>query len=74
MRHERPDAPSDRRQTRTTADTARLGRDTRDSSPARDTAARIRAVRAALRFLDRGRVDKARQVLNDLLDSLGRGE
>ena len=54
--------------TRSTAATRDAGRDSRDTVQSRD---RIRLVRAVLRSIDQGRVDKARKALVDLLDELG---
>jgi len=55
-------------QRRPTAATPDLGRDSRDSGRSRD---RIRLARAALRFIDKGRIDKARKAVVKLLDGLG---
>jgi hypothetical protein len=65
---ERPGSLGDDGHTRSTAAIADAGRDSRDSARARD---RIRLVRAALRAIDKGRIDKARQALAQLLDELG---
>jgi hypothetical protein len=56
-------------QRRSTAAIGDVGRDTRDTAQSRD---RIRLARAALRFIDKGRIDKARKALVELLDVLGR--
>jgi hypothetical protein len=45
------------------------GRDSRDTARIRDS---IRVARAVLRFLDKGRIDKARRALMELLDMLGK--
>jgi hypothetical protein len=49
------------------AATMDLGRDSRDTARRRD---RILLARAALRFIDKGRIDKARSALQALFDEL----
>jgi hypothetical protein len=58
-------------QRRSIAAATDLGRDSRDSGRARD---RIRLARAALRFIDKGRIDKVRKAVVELLDELGRDD
>ena len=77
MRRERPEPPE--QDDRTCLDGGRSARERdsrdtpieRDTASARDARERVKLVRAALRFLEKGRVDRARIVLTDLLDLLG---
>jgi hypothetical protein len=67
-----PDTLGDDGQRRSMAATTELIRDTRDTGRMRD---RIRLARAALRFIDKGRIDQARKALLTLLDAHdGHGE
>ena len=79
MRHERPEAPEEDDRTcldsgqSSEAETALETVAAQSVSSGRDARERVKLVKAALRFLEKGRVDRARVVLGDLLDLLGRG-
>ena len=78
MRRERPEPPEQDDQTCLDGGRSTFERDSRDGEISRDTASardareRVKLVRAALRFLEKGRIDRAKTVLTDLLDLLGR--